>query len=437
MPTLRGQRGSALVEAAILFPCLVLILYWSASLTDVLVLKLKSAEAARFALWETTAWRPSVAIDAEMRKRFADLRSPVSEQRAGTDLLLFPRASSLQWKAEVDTAADEVELAGSRRSFAGTPGAIASFLATANGWMAARVQAAMRAERFDTHGAAAARATVAHGSAGRRAILGGGDLPFRRGGGDLGAPRSLAELTLASPVRSAGPLRLVFDTWKAWPKPAAFQLTRAPTKIDTSPQQTYPEVEKQVAAQVDSIAFFGMRRSSWFHALESVTARIQGSAIAVALVGGRLPHVFSTGRMDSSEGGPVTIRPVDAPSASFVPDLCDTPGGRQERCTAEHHGAQRVGDLQSNEPRRLVGLDAFTESEDVTRYTVPYRVNSQYWRAPGGADGGWTPRLSPLPARLASENEYVRSRRCRGSFFAGSMRAQEADARRRYGAPCG
>ena len=52
MPRLCEQRGSALVEAAILFPCLLLLLYWSASLTDVLVLKLKSAEAARFALPE-------------------------------------------------------------------------------------------------------------------------------------------------------------------------------------------------------------------------------------------------------------------------------------------------------------------------------------------------------------------------------------------------
>ena len=46
-----GESGSALVEAAILFPCVLLILYWSVALTDVLVLKLKASEAARFALW--------------------------------------------------------------------------------------------------------------------------------------------------------------------------------------------------------------------------------------------------------------------------------------------------------------------------------------------------------------------------------------------------
>ena len=49
MRSLGGQSGSALVEAAILFPVLILILYWSIALTDVLVLKLKASEAARFA----------------------------------------------------------------------------------------------------------------------------------------------------------------------------------------------------------------------------------------------------------------------------------------------------------------------------------------------------------------------------------------------------
>src|SRR5207244_2037556 len=126
-------------------------------------------------------------------------------------------------------------------------------------------------------------------------VLTGGDLPGRRGGNDLGAPSSIAELSLTSPLPDRRPLQLVFDTWKAWPKPAIFQLTRAPADIGTSPLQTYPEVEKQVAAQVDAIAFFRVRRQPWFHSLDAVTARIQAGGVAMPLLGGTPTGTVSTG----------------------------------------------------------------------------------------------------------------------------------------------
>jgi hypothetical protein len=404
-----GQSGSALVEAAILFPALILILYWSIALTDVLLLKLKASEAARFALWETTVWKSPPQIDHEVRQRFADLRSAASIDRAATALLLFPRSSSLRWSAQVDMAADEVRLAGDRIRFNGGPGVLGSFLAAASGWMAGGVQAAMREERFNTFGVASARVRLAQAGRAGSTILAGGDLPGRRGGNDLGAPRSLAELSLSSPLPDRRPLQLVFDPWKAWPKPAAFQLTRAPTDVGTSPLQAYPEVEEQVAAQVDAIAFFGLRQKPWFQALDSVTARIQAGGVARTLLGGTLPRVFGTGRMDSPERGPITILP---------------------------QGTQRVGELVSRAPRKLTGLDAYTEGEEVTRHTVPHGINSQYWRASGGTSGGSIPSLSPLPARLATANESVQAWSCRGSFFAGSAVAQEPDSRRRYRVPC-
>src|SRR5213082_1692499 len=84
-------------------------------------------------------------------------------------------------------------------------------------------------------------------------------------------------------------------------------------------------------------------------------------------------------------------------------------------------GTQRAGEVVSRTTRRLTGLDAYTEGEDVTRYTVPHGINSQYWRASGGTDGGSIPSLSPLPARLAAANQYVQAWSCRGSFFAASV----------------
>ena len=435
MQRLRGQRGTALVEAAIVLPCLVLILLWSIALTDVALLKLKAAEAARFALWETTVWKTREQIDREVRERFDDLRSPAGIRRATTGLLSFPRASRVRWTSEIDTAAEEVELAGNRLRFAGGPAVIGPFVAAATSWISGGVQAAMRSERFDIFGAASARVHLQAGREGSR-LLAGGDLLGRRGADDLGARAALGTFALASPLRDRRPLHIVFDTWKAWPKPAAFQRTRAPTDIGTPPQQTYPAVEKQVAAQLEPIAFFGLRQKPWFTALDSVTTRILGNVAAAALAGGRLPRIFSTGRMDSPEGGPVTIRPIAPPQADFVPDLCDTPAGRQERCTSGHHGAQRIGDVEADEERRLVGLDAYTEAADATRSTVPYRITSRYWRASGGTETGSRPSWSALPARVATSNQYVEAWSCRGYFFAGSTRAQEPRAQRRYRAPC-
>jgi len=135
--------------------------------------------------------------------------------------------------------------------------------------------------------------------------------------------------------------------------------------------------------------------------------------------------------MDSPDRGPITIRPAGPPQAAFVPNLCDTPGGRQQPCTS-----QRVGDVEAGVAKRLTGLAAYTEAEDVTRYTVPHAINSQYWRASGGTADGLRPSLLPMPSRIATANQYVQAWSCRGHFFAGATAAQEPDVARRYRSPC-
>jgi hypothetical protein len=66
---------------------------------------------------------------------------------------------------------------------------------------------------------------------------------------------------------------------------------------------------------------------------------------------------------------------------------------------------------------------------DRTRYTVPYRINTAWWRRAGGLDRELeTPHLEPVKAPLATDNEYVKSYRCRGHFFGGSRRAQRANS---------
>src|SRR3954471_21950788 len=98
-----SERGSAMVEAAIIFPCLVLILYWSAALTDVMVLKLKAAEALRYALWETTVFKPQAQIGGEVQAKFTDLRSPRDVKQTYTGLLMYPLASNIDWGVKMDT----------------------------------------------------------------------------------------------------------------------------------------------------------------------------------------------------------------------------------------------------------------------------------------------------------------------------------------------
>ena len=114
MKTLNDQRGSALVEAAIIFPCLILIVMWSAAITDILVLKLKASEAARFSLWETTVFRTPQQIDTDVQARFVDLRSPSAINISYTGLMMYPLASNIQWKATVDTTSQKVSLGNLR-----------------------------------------------------------------------------------------------------------------------------------------------------------------------------------------------------------------------------------------------------------------------------------------------------------------------------------
>lgn len=78
-----GERGSALVETAIVAPCLLLLVYGSIALTDVLLLKLEAAEALRYALWETTVFKTPEQIAAELGQRFP--------------------ASHLTWRADLQT----------------------------------------------------------------------------------------------------------------------------------------------------------------------------------------------------------------------------------------------------------------------------------------------------------------------------------------------
>ena len=430
MKNLRDQHGSALVEAAIVFPCLVLIIYWSAAMTDVMVLKLKAAEATRFSLWETTVFRSPEEIDGDVQARFADLRSPAAIQLSYTGLLLYPLASNLQWKAMVDTTSEKVTMGNTRPQPASNP--LQKFIALIAGAVSGTVDGEMARERFNVNGKATARVTLAHAVHDEQAspILRGGDLPGLRGGNDLGHSSSLSDFSFQTPLPSEKPMQLIFDTWKAWPKPAQYTRDGGSTNVAVSPMETYPVVEQQVSSQVDKIAFFGLSQQPWFNTVKNVVNKITGSGVSQAMLGGTLPEIFSSERMDGPRKGPITILPPERPDAAFVPG----------RCTGGPCPTQRLGDLtsSSSSPRFLDKLDTMGEGVDRSRYTLPYRINTVYWHDSGGTDypNAMGSSLVNPKKQITEQNEYVRTYQCRGHYFAGSTQPEEGDRSRRYRAAC-
>ena len=430
MTDLREQRGSALVEAAIIFPLLVLIVMWSAAMTDILVLKLKGAEAARFSLWETTVFRAPAEIDSDVQARFADLRSPAAIHLAHTGLMMYPLASNIQWKVDVNTD-QKVSLGPGRAPPQNNPGILQNFIGAIIGAVARTADGEMRRERFNTNGRAIARVTLVRATHDEQAssILKGGDLLGLKGGNDLDHSKPMTNYSFQTPLPSEKPMQLVFDTWKAWPKPARYTLDGGPTNVATPPQQTYPEVEKQVSAQVDKIVFFGLKQQAWFNSVNNLVSRLTSSGLARGLFGGRLPDVFSAEPMDGPRNGPITILPPELPNARFVPS----------QCTGGACHTQRLGDVFADQAMRVLpGDENLSGGVDRTRYTLPYKINSVWWRTSGGTNypEATDANLAGPNARMTQQNEYVRTYQCRGHYFLGSTRAGENDPARRYKASC-
>ena len=378
----RDEEGTALVEAAIVLPCLTLALLWSIELGDVLVLHLKAAEAARFALWESTVFQLPSRIALEVEQRFADLASPADVRLQHTGLFFHPRVRDLRWRAAVDMTSAEASLGG--------PLAQNFPLGIDN---------ALKTMGFHPRGVAQARVFLA---AGKSALL-----PHR--------------LSLQAPLAAERPLHLVFDPWKAWPRPAPYAVEGAGTDVATSPSRTYLEVEKQVSARLRRIAFFGAGRIPGLHGLQDIAGRLLRSGVGSTLAGGTLPDIFSTARMDGRERGPVTILPPERAAESWVPQRCEI-AGRDVPCPT-----QRAGDVTSavDKPAFLGGDRSLGDGVDRLRYTLPYRIRSSWWKRYGGMDRELhSARLEPVEPRLAAENAYVKSYRCRGHFFAGSSVAQ-------------
>ena len=287
MPALSGdparrECGSALVEAAIVLPCLVLILHWSVALTELLLVRLKAGEAARRALWETTIGR-----------------APRFVEESGSGLW---SSRPLRFRTSIGLRA---ALGPIPRAFDG----------------------AARRFGLDMGGAAAVRARLEEVPL-PGWVLPGGDLPWRRGSGDFGRPASLA--AVEAPVASAAPLHIVFDTWTGWP----------PAGADVA--ATYDVVEREVGRRVSAIAYFGIRSGPLAHVASAVEDAL-GTSAGRAVFGGRAPDVFATGRMDDAKNpGPISILPSEKTRAGDVLSSAEPPRLRGEEAFSDGEDSPRA-----------------------------------------------------------------------------------------------
>jgi hypothetical protein len=416
-----------MVEMAIMAPVLVVLLYWAIAMTDIMVLRVKTAEAARFALWETTVFRTQNEIDGDVSGRFRDLRSPASINQAWTGLLLYPRAQDIVLRTRVRT--NSPVSIGGKVTIKGDTGPIDWVLNKLLGLVTGTVDGATRFFKFNTNGIADVRVTLVRASHMGSWIMEDGEVLK---GLSFDHSPQMTNLTFTAPAAGHNEMHLVFDTWKAWPKPAAFQpIASAPKNVNGSPMQTYQTVEEQVSAQVSQVAFYGLKQVGVITKITDWLQKVATSGVGTTLFGGKIPNILATSRMDSSTSGPITIRPVDQPDVNWTPRYLGS-NGQQE-------GSHRLGELASYGAAVYAPYPktAMLDKEDPSRWTVPYKINSTYFTDDGGNDKNiGKVKRKPVKPNITTNNEYVKTYRCRGHYFAGGVNAQETDFKKRYRPNC-
>ncbi len=421
----KRERGSSLIEAAIMIPVLIMLLYWAIGVTDIMALRCKASEAARFALWETTVFRTQAEVLPDVWQRFADLKSPQGINLPYTGQMLYPQSANMTFTTALVTNRP-VSLGGQVKLDHPT-GLVDVFLNFLLGAVTGSVNGATSFFKFNTHGSATAVVTVRASHIGST-IFGGGEILK---GVSMEHSAEMQNYTFTAPVVRANPMKLVFDTWKAWPKPGAYTTDGAPTNTNVDPKQTYLTVEQQVSSQVEKIAFYGAKQIGVLTAIDNFFTQVRSNPVAKFLFGGTVPSIIATDRMDGNGRGPITIRPVAAPDFGWVPSY--SPGN------GDQNGSHRLGEMASFGNPVYTGYPrtAFIDKQDPSRYTVPFKINSQYFSDNGGNDRNMNNIAHSLvKPQIATNNAYVGTYQCRGHFFAGSIAAGVTNVKKRYKANC-
>lgn len=400
---LKGDEATALTEFVLVAPLFVLLIFWSQFFADLGLVRIKADEAARYALWETTAQREPAIINEEVSARFANLASPESiRQPRPVGVRSFPNANfTSNIRENVEARMD------ARITMPPAPGGIlGTILSFAMPLINQAVSSMFNRYGFNQNGASQANVTVGV----RNTIFPAGRV--------LGIFFDAGQGSGTITVRSRTP-NMVVDTWKAWPGRYR-TLPGSSRNVATDVYDTYPRtsanansaVEREVQAQVARGAFWGQSGGI-----------VGGIANFIDELAG--PNIVSTRTWAESgwkNAGPIAILPADQPRASFSPgyNVANQRMGGGREVSGSRGWANGINVAY---PRNTVDGNTFGggPTVDRSRFTVPYRVNTGIWNQMGGATNTGGMAVSPIPGiNTPNLNPYVRAMNCRDIYYMGS-----------------
>jgi hypothetical protein len=226
-PRREGQRGSSIVEMAIMAPILTAMVLWLVYFWEMHTARIRAAEAARYIAWQRTATASPAGIGAEAKTRFSDLDSSTPAGAQGTS---YWNRLTIQQSSAVDAAAPLVDAGAGAGGLGGVIGSVASLLG------GSAVDPMVRRLGFNTRAGAVQSA-----------------VQFRMDNRVI--PRRIGEYIaqVGAAQNGRGPLDLVFtdsyytyfDTWRAW-------------QPGNDPRSTYPAVQGNVRGHMNQLTYLGV-----------------------------------------------------------------------------------------------------------------------------------------------------------------------------------
>jgi hypothetical protein len=229
-PGRESQRGSAVVEMAIMAPILTVMVLWLIYFWEMHSARIHAAEAARYIAWERTVSASTAGIGTEAIARFEDLDSSSPVGKLG--LSYWNKLTILQANA-ADVPAPLVDASNGA-------GGLGGFMSRVVGLLGGNLaDPVVRHLGFDT-GTGAVQSSV--------------QFQMR----NFVVPKRIGEYVaqVGTGSNGLGPLDLVFtdgyysyfDTWRAW-------------RPGDAPGNTYPAVQGHVRGRMDRIAYLGLMSS--------------------------------------------------------------------------------------------------------------------------------------------------------------------------------
>lgn len=367
---LERQEGAATTEFAILLAPLLITLLYSMLFVDLVEVKLKSLELARFVAWESVVYRDPATVKQEAEQRFANLRSTDLEGADKNNLFSLD-GKNIKVTASLDPGLD-VEMAGS------VPGKQPSDDSGFLGTMDRSIDAVLSKADLPSKGMARSEVSV--------------EVETKLIPDTRILNTELKAEEIKKPLTFSSHHVLVYDTWKAWPNPNNM---KGFTDTETSPEDTYPVAERLVGAQVTAMAFLTLNDN-----------KIMGKVNKFIDIFG-LPPPFATGAFvdDEEDGNPTTLRPVATRSQDGIKSFSPSYG---------RNDAFRFGNKKRATPAYADNPDW---GIDHYRRSVPFGPwkNGGHWYS---QDGGYN--LKKWKQRLVT-NDYVRTFECRGHYYEGQV----------------